>query len=49
MDLSCRGSDLRDEKKLFMFNNDEFFDYDIEKSDKAKTENKSKNVNRTGN
>jgi len=47
LDLSTKGSDLRDENRSLQLQNDDFYDYDAEVDDKNKLEQKNKENNRT--
>ena len=47
VDVTCKGSDLRDEQGRWKQQLDTYYDYELELSDKHKSDDKNKNANRT--
>lgn len=47
VDLTCRGSDLRDDESKWKLQHDTYYDYEAETADKQKSEDTNKNANRT--
>lgn len=47
VDVTCKGSDLRDEESVWKQSLDTYYDYEQELADKHKNDNANKNANRT--